>query len=51
MDGQVQFMGARKMFTSRGGWMRIRDGIQRKKGVYCLVERSAIFGGKNELVG
>ncbi len=50
MDGQARFMGARKM-GRRGGWMRIRDGIQRKKGVCCLVERSAIFGGKNELVG
>ncbi len=31
MDGQARSMGARKM-GRRGGWMRIRDGIQRKKG-------------------
>jgi hypothetical protein len=30
MDGEVRFMGARKMGRT-GGWTRIRDGVQRKK--------------------
>ncbi len=48
MDGQAQFMGARK--TGRvGSW--IRDEIQKRSRPGCQVEGSAIFGGKNELVG
>jgi hypothetical protein len=43
-------MRARKMGRTRG-WMKIRDEIQRRKGVCCHVERSAIFGGKSELAG
>ncbi len=42
MDGQARFMGARKT-RRRGGWTRIRDGIRRRKGVYCLVKRSAVL--------
>ncbi len=50
MDGQARFMCARK--TKRiGGWMRIRNGIQRRKKFGCQVEGNAIFGGKSELTG
>jgi len=42
MGGQAQFMLARKM-GRRGSWTKIRDGIQRRKKVCCLVERSATF--------
>jgi len=48
MGGQTQFMRARKM-RRRRGWTKIRDEILRRKKVYCLVERSAIFGCKKEL--
>jgi hypothetical protein len=30
MDGETQFMGARKMGRI-GGWMRIREGMRRRK--------------------
>jgi len=30
MDGETRFMGVRKMGKTRG-WMRIREGIQRRK--------------------
>jgi hypothetical protein len=50
MDGEVRFMGARKMGRI-GGWTRIRDGIRRRKRLDCQVENNAVFGGKNELVG
>ncbi len=48
MGGQARFMHARKK-GRRKGYTKIRDGIQRRKKVYCLVERSAIFGYKREL--
>jgi hypothetical protein len=49
MDGQAQFVGARK--TGRvGGWTRIRDGIQRRKR-RLPSRRGAIFGEKSELAG
>ncbi len=50
MDGQARFMGVRKT-RRKGGWTRTKDGIRRRKKVYCLVESRAIFGGKSELVG
>ncbi len=50
MDGQMRFMGARKMGRG-GGWTRIRDKIQRRKKGCCLVESKAVFGGKGELAG
>jgi hypothetical protein len=43
-------MGARKM-GRRGGWTRIRNEIQKRKKVCCLVESSVVFGGKSELAG
>jgi hypothetical protein len=48
MGGQVQFMRARKT-GGKGGWTRIRNEIQRRKKVCCLIERNAIFGCKREL--
>ncbi len=48
MDGQAQFMGARKT-RRRGGWTRIRDDIRRRKKAGCLVEGSAVFGVNNDL--
>ncbi len=42
MDGQARSMGARKM-GRRGGWMRIRDGIQRKKGGLLLGTKKCNF--------
>jgi hypothetical protein len=42
MDGEMRFMGARKM-GKIGGWTRIRDGIQRRR--WRLPgRRKAIFG-------
>ncbi len=50
MDGRTRFMGVRKT-KKKGGWTRIRNGIQRRKKGHCLVESNAVFGGKSELEG
>ncbi len=48
MDGEARFMGARK--TGRtGGWMRIRDKIQRRKRQVARQKKLQFFGGKKEL--
>jgi hypothetical protein len=49
MDGEARFMGARK--TGRiGGWMRIRDGIQRRKRQVARQKKVQFLGSKKELV-
>jgi hypothetical protein len=50
MDGEAQFMGARKM-GGTGGWTRIRDGIQRRKRRLLGRRKGKFLGGKKELIG
>jgi hypothetical protein len=43
MDGKTQFMGARKTGKT-GGWMRIREGMRRRKGKIARQKKEIVFG-------
>ncbi len=50
MDGEVQFMGARKMERIRS-WTRIRNKIRKRKRRLLGRRKCGFLGGKKELAG